>query len=75
MITPGMDLSHTPGIYYAIAYWLGSTFFIWHNPKRLTGWKLGVAHVAFFLAIAALWWPRTVCPGNGFCRVCPFMCF
>lgn len=53
MITPGIDLSHTPGIYYAIAYWLGCTFFIWHNPKRLTGWKLGVAHVLFFVAIAA----------------------
>lgn len=53
MITPGIDLSHTPGIYYAIAYWLGCTFFIWHNPKRLTGWKLGAAHVLFFAAIAA----------------------
>lgn len=53
MIAPGIDLSHTPGIYYAIAYWLGCSFFIWHNPKRLTGWKLGVAHVLFFVAIAA----------------------
>ena len=38
--------------YYAIAYWLGCTFFIWHNPKRITGWKLGVTHVLFFAAIA-----------------------
>ena len=53
MIAPGIDLSHTPGIYYAIAYWLGCTFFIWHNPKKLTGWKLGAAHVLFFVSIAA----------------------
>ena len=53
MITPGMDLSHTPGIYYAIAYWLGCTFFIWNNPKRLTGWKLGAVHVLFLLSISA----------------------
>lgn len=53
MIAPGIDLSHTPGIYYAIAYWLGCTFFIWHNPKKLIGWKLGAAHVLFFVSIAA----------------------
>lgn len=53
MITPGMDLSNTPGIYYAIAYWLGCTFFIWHNPKRITGMKLGVVHVLFLFAISA----------------------
>lgn len=53
MIAPGVDLSNTPGIYYAIAYWLGCTFFIWHNPKRLTGGKLGAVHVLFFLAISA----------------------
>ena len=53
MIAPGVDLTNTPGIYYAIAYWLGCSFFIWHNPKRLTGWKLGVVHVLFLFAIAA----------------------
>ena len=53
MIAPGVDLSNTPGIYYAIAYWLGCSFFIWNNPKRLTGWKLGVVHVLFLFAISA----------------------
>ena len=29
------DLSHTPGIYYALAYWLSCTFYIMRNPRKL----------------------------------------
>lgn len=47
------DLSNTPGIYYAIAYWLGCSFYISMNPKRITGWKLWATQAAFFLAIAS----------------------
>ncbi len=33
------DLSHTPGIYYALAYWLSCTFYIAQLPRRLVGWR------------------------------------
>lgn len=52
MIEPGVDLSNTPGIYYAVAYWLSCSFFICLNPKRLNGWKLWLAHGLFFAAIS-----------------------
>lgn len=47
------DLSHTPGIYYAIAYWLSCSFFIRMCPRRLSGWKSAAVHLLFFAAIAA----------------------
>lgn len=47
-----VDLSNTPGIYYALAYWLSCTFFIGMNPKRQTGWKLWLVHGLFFAAIS-----------------------
>lgn len=30
------DLSHTPGVYYAVAYWLSCTFYILQLPRRLS---------------------------------------
>ena len=29
-----VDLSHTPGLLYALAYWLSSTFYIQGNPAQ-----------------------------------------
>lgn len=46
------DLSHTPGIYYALAYWLSCTFYIVQLPRRLGGWRLAAAQAGFFAAIA-----------------------
>ncbi len=51
MIPP--DLSHTPGIYYALAYWLSCTFYIMRNPRRLSKGRLWGVQAAFFLAIAS----------------------
>lgn len=48
MIQP--DLSHTPGIYYAVAYWLAGTFYILMNRRVLSGWRLAAAQ-AVFLAV------------------------
>ena len=52
-MNPGgpVDLSHTPGIYYALAYWLGCTLYIRMNPRRLSGWRLWGVQILFFLAI------------------------
>lgn len=46
------DLSHTPGIYYAIAYWLSSTFYIQMNGSMLSGWKRWVTQIGFLVAIS-----------------------
>lgn len=46
------DLSHTPGIYYALAYWLSCTFYIMLNPRNLSKPRLWAVHLAFFAAIA-----------------------
>ena len=46
-----MDLSHTPGIYYALAYWLSCTLYIRMNPRKLSGWRLWGVQALFLLAI------------------------
>lgn len=52
-MNPGgpVDLSHTPGIYYALAYWLSCTLYIRMNPRKLTGWRLWGMQALFLLAI------------------------
>jgi hypothetical protein len=47
------DLSHTPGIYYALAYWLSCTFYIAQLPRRLGGWRLAAVQTGCFAAISA----------------------
>ena len=46
------DLSHTPGIYYALAYWLSCSFYIAQLPRRLGGWRLAAMQGGFLAAIA-----------------------
>lgn len=46
------DLSHTPGIYYALAYWLSCAFYIAQLPRRLDGWRLAAVQGGFLVAIA-----------------------
>lgn len=52
------DLSHTPGLYYAIAYWLSCTFYVIRMPKgegglREKGWLLFAAvHTVFFVTLS-----------------------
>ena len=46
------DLSHTPGIYYALAYWLSCTFYILRLPRRLSRPRLAATQAGFFAAIA-----------------------
>lgn len=47
------DLSRTPGIYYALAYWLSCNFYIAQLPGRLKGLRLAAVQAVFFTAIAA----------------------
>lgn len=46
-----VDLSNTPGIYYALAYWLSSFFYISMNPKRITGGKLRCVQGLFLVLL------------------------
>ena len=46
------DLSHTPGAYYALAYWLSCTFYIAQLPRRLRGPRLAAVQGGFLAAIA-----------------------
>lgn len=46
-----VDLSHTPGIYYALAYWLSCTFYIMLCPRKLSGLRLWGVHLGFLAAI------------------------
>lgn len=52
-MNPGgpVDLSHTPGIYYALAYWLSCTLYIRMNHRKLSGWRLWGVQVLFLLLI------------------------
>ena len=43
----------TPGIYYALAYWISATVFILLNRKKITGWKLCAVSALFLAAICA----------------------
>lgn len=47
------DLSHTPGVYYALAYWLSCTFYILALPRRLGGARLAAVQGVFLAAITA----------------------
>lgn len=49
MIRP--DLAHTPGIYYAIAFWLSGLFYIMLNHRRFSGWRFWGLQAVFLLAI------------------------
>jgi len=43
-----VDLSNTPGIYYAISYWLSCLLYIGMNTRKLTGRILGSIAAFFF---------------------------
>lgn len=47
------DLSHTPGIYYALAYWLSCTFYVAQLPRRWAGPRLAAVQAVFLAAISA----------------------
>lgn len=49
-----VDLSNTPGLYYALAYWLGCVFYIHFLPKRLSGWKLNLIRYGMLIPMALL---------------------
>lgn len=46
-------LSNTPGIYYALAYWLSSMFYISMNPGRLAGWRRRGVQLLLLLLLTA----------------------
>ena len=45
------DLSHTPGIYYAAAYWLSCSFYIAQLPKKRGAPWLAVVQAGFLVVI------------------------
>ena len=45
---------NTPGTYYALAYWISATVFIFLNRKRLKGWKLCAVSALFLAVIFAI---------------------
>lgn len=45
------DLSNTPGIYYAVAYWLAGMFYTGMNQKKLRGIRLCLVQAGFLLVI------------------------
>lgn len=65
------DLSHTPGVYYALAYGLSCTFYMLQLPRRLNGARLAAAQGVFLAAITtfmvltdgvpAVWFIPCVC--------------
>lgn len=48
-----VDLSHTPGLLYALAYWLSSTFYIQLYGSPLSRGKRTGIQIGFFFAICA----------------------
>lgn len=48
-----VDLSNTPGICYALAYFLSSCFYIGMNDRYLKGRKLVLSQAMFFVVLAA----------------------
>ena len=51
MGTAAVDLNNTPGIYYAIAYFLSSCFYIGMNDRKLKGAKLILSQAVFFAVL------------------------
>lgn len=49
-----VDLSNTPGLYYALAYWMGCVFYIHFLPKRLHGWKLNTVRIGMLIPMMLL---------------------
>ncbi len=47
------DLSHTPGVYYAVAYWISCTFYILQLPRRLDAPRLAAAQGGFLVLLGA----------------------
>ncbi len=47
------DLSHTPGVYYALAYWLSCTFYILQLPRRLDAPRLAAAQGGCLVLLGA----------------------
>ena len=45
------EMAHTPGIYFALAYWMSCVFFIWPNPHRVKGWKLIAVLSGYLLSL------------------------
>ena len=47
------ELTHTPGILYAIAYWISSMIYCRFLPERTTGMKRCLLAAFFFVLICA----------------------
>lgn len=52
LFADAVDLSKTPGIYFALAYWLSCVFYILPNPHRFHGWKLWAVLLMFLAAVS-----------------------
>ena len=52
MNPPAIDLSHTPGVYYALAYWLSAQVFLAVNERRHSRWRQALISGLFLLALS-----------------------
>lgn len=53
MNPPPVDLGHTPGLYYALAYWISALVFLSVNRRRFDNGRQGWLSALFLLVLAA----------------------
>ena len=53
MNLPDITLGHTPGIYYALGYFIASLIFLSVNKRKLNGWRLAGVSAFFLIALSA----------------------
>ncbi|MBR4210602.1 MAG: sensor histidine kinase [Lachnospiraceae bacterium] len=51
--TTSLNLDHTPGFYYALAYWLSTVFYIRMNTPRLSRAERIMVEIALFILLEA----------------------
>lgn len=57
MNAAGVNLGHTPGLYYALAYWISALIFLAVNRRRFDNRRQGWLSALFLLALAAfMYW-------------------
>ena len=50
----GETIVNTPGVYYALAYWLSTNLIIWNSPKRITLGKRILVQVIFLVLLVTI---------------------
>lgn len=74
MNVPGIDLGHTPGVYYALSYWISAHVFMTVNKRRLPPARQGWLSV-FFLGILFAFMTATDGASGWAFALCMFIIF